>query len=88
MEKNIMNNIDNYLTDITDKIIKDIYADIEMPKKLIFDFKISFLNNDIINDKFEVIAIKKFILFNLFDSIEQTMKNIEQKIIKIKSEIY
>ena len=83
-----MNNIDNYLTDITDKIIKDIYADIEMPKKLIFDFKISFLNNDIINDKFEVIAIKKFILFNLFDSIEQTMKNIEQKIIKIKSEIY
>jgi hypothetical protein len=88
MEKNIMNNIDNYLTDITDKIIKDIYADIEMPKKLIFDFKISFLNNDIINDKFEVIAIKKFILFNLFDSIEQTMKNIERKIIKIKSEIY
>ena len=82
-----MNNIDNNITDITDKIIKDIYTDIEISKKLIFDFKISFLNNDIINNKLEVIGIKKYILFNLFDSFGQTMNNIEQKIIKLKSEI-
>ena len=72
---------------ITDQLIKDIYADIELSKKIIFDFKLSCLNNNIINNKLDIIAIKKLILLNLFESFERITNNIEQKIKKLRDEI-
>ena len=68
------------------RILKDIYIDIELSKKFIIDFKTSFCNNNFKN-MIGVVAIKKHILFNLFDSFEQTIRNIEIKIIKLQQEI-
>ena len=81
MENNFVN-IDN---NIVGNIIKEIYTDIGLSKKFIFDFKLSFLKNNC-NTKLETIAIKKIVLFNLFDSFELTIKNIEKKIIKLQKE--
>ena len=67
-------------------IIKDIYSEILLSKKLIFDFKCTFLNNNY-NLKSEVIAIRKYVLFNIFDSFNQTLKNIEEKIFELEEKI-
>ena len=84
MENNIQKN--NYINNIINTIIKDIYIDIELSKKFIIDFKTSFLNNNF-NNMIGVVAIKKHILFNLFDSFEQAIKNIEIKINNLKQEL-
>ena len=67
---------------IDDDKNKRIYNEIESSKKLIFVFKSKFLNNN----NLEIIPIKKYILFNLIDSLEQTLKNIQENIIKIQQE--
>ena len=67
---------------IDDDKNKRIYNEIESSKKLIFVFKSKFLNNN----NLEIISIKKYILFNLIDSLEQTLKNIQENIIKIQQE--
>ena len=82
MENNFVNTDNN----IVGNIINDIYTDIGLSKKFIFDFKLSFLNNNF-NTNLETIAIKKIVLFNLFDSFELTIKNIKKKIIKLQKEI-
>ena len=82
MENNFVNTDNN----IVGNIINDIYTDIRLSKKFIFDFKVSFLNNNF-NTNLETIAIKKIVLFNLFDSFELTIKNIKKKIIKLQKEI-
>ena len=67
---------------IDDDKNKRIYNEIESSKKLIFVFKSKFLNNN----NLQIISIKKYILFNLIDSLEQTLKNIQENIIKIQQE--
>ena len=72
--------------DITEKIIKELFIDIDLSKKFTFDFKSSFLNNNF-NNSIGVIAIKRNILLKFFDSFEQTIKNIEKKIIMLQKEL-
>ena len=72
--------------DITGKIINELYDEIELFKKSIFNFKSNFLNSNF-NKKLEIIAIKKYILYNLFDSFEQTLNNIKEKILRLDKEI-
>ena len=71
---------------ITAEIIKELFIDIDSSKKFTFDFKSSFLNNNF-NNTIGVIAIKRHILLKLLDSFEQTLKNIEQKLILLEKNI-
>ena len=77
------NNDDN----LTEEIIKELFIDIDASKKFTFDFKTSFLNNNF-NNTIGVIAIKRHILLKFLDSFEQTIKNIEQKLILLQKNIH
>ena len=77
------NNDDN----LTEEIIKELFIDIDASKKFTFDFKSSFLNNNF-NNTIGVIAIKRYILLKFLDSFEQTIKNIEQKLILLQKNIH
>ena len=71
---------------IIEEIIKELFIDIDSSKKFTFDFKSSFLNNNF-NNPIGVIAIKRHILLKFLDSFEQTIKNIEQKLILLQKNI-
>ena len=76
------NNPNKSNDDIIKKIVKNVYNEIESSKILIFEFKSKFLNNNL-----DIIAIKKYLLYNLIDSFKQTLKIIEENIINMHKEI-